>query len=86
MRTGMGISIGSETSGGIADVLVHFNRMGLCTNPRSCNLNGYLVEAHSHSHSHTHTLTHTLTHSLTHSLSLTLSHTHTHPLPLPNPL
>ena len=40
MRTGMGISIGSETSGGIADVHVHGNRMGLCTSPNNCNLTG----------------------------------------------
>jgi len=29
-RTGMGVSIGSESSGGISDVLVHDNVMGLC--------------------------------------------------------
>ena len=42
MRTGMGISIGSETSGGIADVHVHSNQMGLCGQPPpGCNTTGY---------------------------------------------
>ena len=41
MRTGMGVSIGSETSGGIEGVTVEDNMVGLCSTGEGCNLTGY---------------------------------------------
>ena len=41
MRVGMGISIGSETSGSIEDIVVENNTVGLCAKGVGCNMTGY---------------------------------------------
>ena len=41
MHVGMGVSIGSETSGSIEEILIENNTVGLCAKGDNCNLSSY---------------------------------------------